>query len=384
MLILKKPTIEDKGSWCIVKTLLCDENSSKELFFAIENCEKQMLRKDSAPFLLWATLIAMKEKEDLLIEGAIDSRLLYGITQILLPAFEKMGWKKTPVIQAQEIAEYKQENPAKGVATGLSGGVDSFYTVVSHLDERLKLTHLVQFFPDMKIKDIGETVSFKNHNLLDCWNNGVKEKLGLPIIKVFSNFVEYCTFAFEQIHAFCNVSHALLLNGVIKTYLYSTGFSMDETKLDFSDTSHYELLISQVVNSSSFEMVSYLPVVNRIEKTMFISKNEVVQKYLHVCVKRQIGEGNCTQCFKCKRTLATLDVIGKINQFTSSFDIPLYEKNKRKIWGELLYRKRIMKDSFAKEIICEAKKQKYKKPVGAFCAMIGVGIRNQINKLKKD
>ena len=383
MLILKNPSIEVKGEWCIVKTSLCDDNCYKELFYAVENCYEKVLRTDSAPFLLWAVLIAIKEKEDLTIEGDCDSRLLYGIEKILFPAFEEMGFGRIPIIKAKNVVEYKQEVPAVGVATGLSGGIDSFYTVVSNLDGAIKLTHLVQFFSDRRKKDIEETVSLNSTKELDVWNDNIKEYLRLPIIKVFSNFNEYCNFPFDKIHAFCNVSHALLLNGAIKTYLYSTGFSMEEIKLDFSDTSHYELLICQVVNSSCFEMVSYLPVVSRMEKTISVAKSEIAQKYLHVCVRREIGEGNCTECFKCKRTLTTLDVIGKINLFANVFDLSLYKKNKRKTWGELLYRKRIMKDPFAKEIVNESKKQQYKKPTGSFWAMIGVGLRNQMQKLKR-
>lgn len=384
MLILNAPVIEIKESKCFISALLCDGNQEKELCYVIDTKYKNMLSISLEPFLFWGVLMAVKEKKDLFINGNIPKRLLYAIRHFLLNAFTKMGlYIPTIKINEDKIID---ETPytAKGVATGLSGGIDSFYTILEHTKGELLLTHLVEFFPTATSLDLrSHTMELNQETILDEWNNKVKLELNLPIVKVYSNFTEYCTFPFEQIHTFCNLSHALLLKGGISRYLYSTGHTLNQTKLDFGDTSHYDLLIAQIVNSISFEMISYNPTVERIEKTAAIAQSKVVQKYLHVCVKREMGRGNCSCCFKCKRVMTQLDVIGRLNDFKETFDLDSYNKNRRKIWSEVLYRAKIMKDAFSQETLLHAKVYNYKRPRWLFFRVLGIGLRNQINKLKR-
>ena len=384
MLILNKPTVEIKDSWCIIKARLNDDKGfSKELFYAVDAKLNDKINDDIDPFVFWAMLIAIQKKESLYVNADFPNRLFYGISQILFPSFKKMG-VYVPSLQAKAIVESGENRKVKGVATGLSGGIDSFYTVLEHMQGELKLTHLVNFIPNEKaLTFTNEQIKFKTGKSLDVWNDKLGGLLNLPIIKVYSNFNEDCKFHFEKIHAFCNLSHALLLKGIISSYLYSTGYDIEKVALDFSDTSHYELLICQAVNSPYFEMVSYHPAVNRLEKTMAIVDNELVQSFLHVCVKREIGEGNCTECFKCQRVLTTLDALGKLQLFEKVFDLQKYYQNKRKIWSSITYKAKINKDPFALEILSCAKSNGYRKPFGIFVNVLLIGIKNQVRKLKK-
>ena len=62
-----------------------------------------------------------------------------------MPALSKMGLYNVNII-ASDFVKSKDLVRADGVATGLSGGIDSFYTVVGHLDETLKNKYSIFIF----------------------------------------------------------------------------------------------------------------------------------------------------------------------------------------------------------------------------------------------
>ena len=73
----------------------------------------------------------------------------------------------------------------------------------------------------------------------------------------------------------------------------------------------------------------------RYEKTAHSVDFEPAQKYLQVCVS---GTGkNCGHCFKCRRTLLTLDALGALEKFINTFDIEEY-KHKRNDYLRYLYK----------------------------------------------
>lgn len=385
MLELKKAIIEKVNNLIVIKATLSNVNIQRELFYAVDETLEEYIDLSLNPFIFSSLLIAVQEKEDLKITGECSQRFIYGVKCLLNPAFKKMGLH-TPNIYAETLLnDNDNARISSGCATGLSGGIDSLCTVLDHLNNpELKLTHLVQFFPNHSVEDFDNIFINDEHiQRIDAYNEVLSDELKLPVIKVYSNFTEYIKYHFEQVHAFCNVSHAMLLNGLISKYLYSTGYPIEKTCLNFEDTSHYELLICQVVNRPNFEMISYQPAFNRMDKTKSVAKSEIARKRLCVCVKNDIGNGNCTTgCFKCARTITSLEAIGELDNFGDSFDLDAYSKEKDRIWGDMLYRAYIMDDIFAKEIVVCAKNNNVKIPIGAKYYMIKRGMISVLSKIK--
>ena len=48
-----------------------------------------------------------------------------------------------------------------------------------------------------------------------------------------------------------------------------------------------------------------------------------------------VDERNCSECKKCNRTLVALDALGKLDEYSSIFDLSKYYKNKKKIFLQL-------------------------------------------------
>ena len=75
--------------------------------------------------------------------------------------------------------------------------------------------------------------------------------------------------------------------------------------------------------------------VTRYEKTERIADNHLAQKYLDVC----FCFNNCGKCSKCRRTLLTLDLLGKVQEFGQIFDVDAFEKDKVQAYSDLLWAK---------------------------------------------
>lgn len=75
---------------------------------------------------------------------------------------------------------------------------------------------------------------------------------------------------------------------------------------------------------------------SRFEKTKVVSLYQPSKKYLNVCVNKPPRDGNDNTCFKCIRTLLTLDALGVIDEYNAVFDIEFYKHNKkgylRRMW----------------------------------------------------
>ena len=70
---------------------------------------------------------------------------------------------------------------------------------------------------------------------------------------------------------------------------------------------------------------------NRVEKTALVAESDVALEALHVCWQAH-RHGNCSNCRKCLRTMATLDLLGAAEK-AKTFDWSGYSmKNLGKVW----------------------------------------------------
>lgn len=65
----------------------------------------------------------------------------------------------------------------------------------------------------------------------------------------------------------------------------------------------------------------------RPEKTRAISDLPSARKFLNVCLF-PLANNNCGKCEKCRRTLLTLDMAGRLENFREVFDIDEYLKTR--------------------------------------------------------
>lgn len=152
---------------------------------------------------------------------------------------------------------------------------------------------------------------------------------------------KYLPYSHIENHTYMALFCMLHLQGAISTYYYSSGYSYEEFSLkkiaghDFTVVK-YDLLLLSMASTDTLRFYSTGGERSRFEKTKVVSLYQPSKKYLNVCVNKPPRNGNDNTCFKCIRTLLTLDALGVIDEYNAVFDIEFYKHNKkvylRRMW----------------------------------------------------
>ena len=141
--------------------------------------------------------------------------------------------------------------------------------------------------------------------------------LGVPLIRVCSNTDFFYTTLFAQTHTLRNASVALALQGRASGFLYGSGFPYESISVKpTKDTAYFDPILLPLLSTESLVCTSAGAAYSRAEKTRLICDSKLAQQHLDVCV---VSFPNCSGCWKCARTLLTLDVLGQVEAFSSSF-----------------------------------------------------------------
>ena len=190
---------EIKGGRVRIVSDISMEDKVIPLFFETEEENSKYLCEESGDaFLLGILLYAMKKHEDIHVEPPVSERLLYGITQILMPVFPRMSpeLRNINIISAKTCC--KSNNKFGGVVTPMSCGVDSFYTALLNnkkdIFSSMKLTHLALFNSGVYGYDVES--SKKEFELYKNRIRPVCQQFGLPLVSLDSNLMEFASFPF--------------------------------------------------------------------------------------------------------------------------------------------------------------------------------------------
>lgn len=230
------------------------------------------------------------------------------------------------------------------VATGISCGVDSLYTVWNHLHNNdHTLTHLMYF-------DIGAHLTNELAQQRKELAINFSKEVNLPLIIVDSNLPNLLTEiqgrAYNHLvyHTYMMASIILCMQSAIKYYFYSSTYSFDHFNLSlYDDCAKYDLFSLNTFSINGTKIISAGGAVSRIDKVKSISSFPLSYKYLNVCIANI--KNDCL-CFKCIRTLLELDAIGVLDRYSAVFDVEFYKKNRKYYLYRLYYRSRFIKDDY--------------------------------------
>lgn len=283
-------------------------------------------------------LFAIKHGYDFKSNLPISEGLYYNLRYYFIGAIASPHKMYHPQINAPLIADINDEGNI--VATGISCGVDSLYTVYLHtqfVPAQYKLNHLV-------FLNVGSHNTAKgkqdSQRLFDGRKKLCQEfakNAKLPLIESESNLPEifdrYDDSGYSHVeeHTYMALFCMLWLQHGLKLYYYSSGIPYYDFDCKFSinsqfDAAQYDLLTLQCASFGKTKFLSSGGNIGRLEKLKTICDYKLAYKYLNVCVKDVC---NCGKCFKCVRTLLELDAIGKIDLFKEVFNIEEYYRNRQ-------------------------------------------------------
>ena len=108
----------------------------------------------------------------------------------------------------------------------------------------------------------------------------------------------------------------------------------EETNVGYATTlavvAAVNMLILPWLSTESLDLVDDGNMLDRSQKTALVADYEPATRYLNVCYGHDTLDANCSVCGKCRRTLLTLEILGKLDAFGRVFDVDRYRREVRR------------------------------------------------------
>lgn len=339
MITIKKPQISIEKNKAILTCKVLIDDEEREIFYEIDKEYKDYLCVERADaFVIAAIYYAMKYHHDISSELPITSSIYHNLTTYLIPALSGYSDKLSKISLKMPLIDVPIATKGE-VGTGMSCGIDSLHALKNYLNpecQDMKLTCLcvnnVGSFKAYSEKYRGMG-SDKAREAIIKRAEKVSKEVKLPLIVTDSNIHSVFPDTYYRIHTFANMFSIFLLQKFFKIYYYaSIGYDLSYYNIKDSyslDSAEYDLLTCFCLNTETLKIYPEGIEKHRMEKTAEIADFDIAKNNLHVCIK---NSENCGKCMKCKRTLVSLDALGKLDNFKNVFDIEYYKNNKEEYY----------------------------------------------------
>ena len=277
---------------------------------------------DASPFVTAMLLPAMKQGEELAIEGSISKQLYAGM-QVVMDEVLKwdLGLKRVAV-RAEELMS-DEYGPTK-TASFFSAGVDSFYTYLKHKHD----LEISQRITDLIFINNGFDIDPRNKALWELTLKNIKavaDHEGLDLVVATSNINSQLLsriFSWDYIHGACLAAMGQFLRkGFCRIYIPSTHSAEEQiawgSNLALDKNWSTETLTFEHDGSET----------TRVDKIIScIAESPLALQYLRVCYMNERGAYNCGRCDKCMRTMVSLYIAGVLQRaetFPHNIDVGL-------------------------------------------------------------
>ena len=377
---ITKPQIVHSGDLATYTVSVETRTGANILWYQLDRAHGHLLADTTDAAVIALLLPAMAAGEDLRIDGIVSARLLEN-----LPELQRMLKRIIPPLRVVELhaeaVHHGQPQPTAGVATGFSGGVDSFCTMADYFYDHPpgpgRITHLL--FNNVGSHEAGGESLFRRRyrRLLP-----VASKMGLPLLVVNSNLDAFYgrRLSFQQTHTLRNASVALLLQRGLSSWLYASGIpDQDAFVGPAPDLAYSDLVTLPLLSTETLHTALVGGCYSRVEKTQRIADVQDSFDSLDVCVS-PYHDGiptNCSACFKCLRTLATLEIGGMLDRYPRVFDHARY----RRLRDGYLAGLPTSDYPLAKEIVLFAEQRQFALPVNSLWRSIWFQVLRRWNSV---
>ncbi len=342
-------------------------------------------------FILLLFVYAVFNDLDFESHVPVSKRLNYGLLEILLPLFQKMKFNTNAQRFKFHGIDTTVFEGATASGTAMSFGVDSFYTYLKQQDSNMPIDFLTLF----NAGGYGQYGGNKARQLFEHMTQKVirfGQQNNLKVLSVDTNWNEILKMPFVKTHTFRNFACVLVFQKLFKNYYYASGLTLNSFDLNPHDPAYYDIVNVKAIAGNSLEFFISGLNEGRLEKTTYIADQQLTYNNLNVCyftpdsLKSLINDElfiNCSKCYKCVRTMITLDVIGKLELYKNIFDLNIYNKNKEIYLAEILYQKIRTNSIFSIEILNQMKLNKYSYSSKVYFCLVKKIASVIIDKFKK-
>jgi hypothetical protein len=283
--------------------------------------------------------LAMRYGQNLEIHGPLSPRLAHGMQE-----YQRIQhlWKpnefKLIEINCTNLKMADTSNIPGGVGCAFSGGVDSFYTLWSHLpqnekDPAYRISHclMINGFDVNSIPEDAETFSTKTRQLYEPMMN----RLGVKLLVSHTNIWQFMDKGKwqEYMYTFGSIltSSALALGHLFSRFYIASSFQYTQL---FPWGSHP--LLDNLLSTETMETMHDGAHLTRTEKITALSQWPETYSRLRTClfdtsfIIKTAPLENCCRCERCIQMMSTLDMLGVLDKYTV-FPKPLERKYIRKV-----------------------------------------------------
>ncbi len=305
------------------------DNGTKTLYFSYPDKYSDYLPFSADPFFPAVLIPAMMSGEDVEVIPLISENML-GNHNSIQDIFKTWYPDKLQSIAVKAQNYYR---PDRGVerknATFFSLGVDSMYTMLKYLPandppEGTGLNTLV-YIKGLELplstysggQDIGVTEAIKK----------VAAHYDLDLITGETNMRDMFPVDFVRLYlGSCLASSALSLSEGFKNFYIPSHYSYADLFPVASSP-----LLDHLWSNETTSLIHDGSEKERAEKiTSLIANDSFALDNLRVCVDNDGRNYNCCKCWKCVRTMITLEIIGKLEK-TKAFPHPLPKNYTREL-----------------------------------------------------
>lgn len=255
-------------------------------------------------------LLAMHLGEDLHIQGSVSRKLLRGLNtyQMVFNAWFPEQFRQIKIYP--EDVHSAEPRQAAGTGVAFSGGVDSTFSLRSHLahdglDVTERITHGLFVH--------GFDIPFEDESVYAHWAGVYQDalaELGVELVQVRTNvraFVDQLPWILTHGAALCSV--ALLFQGTLGRFYVPAS----SPYTDLEPWGSHPVL-DPLLSTESLEVVhdGCLP---RVEKIVALATWRPAQTWLRVCWENPSVRGNCCRCHNCLTTMTALELTGAFQAF---------------------------------------------------------------------
>jgi len=259
--------------------------------------------------------LAMVIREDLMIEGELSPRLFYGLNEYQR-ALNVWFPKQLALVDiyAANLTSLPIEQAGQSCVTLFSGGVDSSYTLMSHLPNRQANT---DFQVRYGLFVHGFDIPLQNRAVYEESLNIFSQQLaplGVEIIPCRTNLHYFTSglLTWGIAHGSASISTGLVLDKLVRYFLVPSSDSPGEL-IPWGSSP----LIDHWLSTEFLQIIQDSAPLSRIEKVATISTWQPAQQFLRVCIdeSKRVGVNNCCRCEKCIRTMVMLEICGTLKSF---------------------------------------------------------------------
>lgn len=272
-------------------------------------------------FVSLLVCLAMRVGEPLEVRGKMSPRLLYGLReyQSAVLCFQPPGYQRVE-IRCDHLEPVEQEATQTGVLTPFSGGVDSAYTLWSHLPRNQPLP---EFQVSHALYIQGVDVALDDDETMRAIverHSAMAQRENIELIPAASNmepFGRYREWIVFRTGLYPAAVTQVLGRG-FKRFIATGNLGYNNVfRTSRSPSTDY------LFSTEALEVVHQGSGARRYQKIAELAKWEELQSVLRICRgESQHGFENCCRCRKCVATMIRLDALGVLPQF-KSFPKPL-------------------------------------------------------------